>query len=250
MDYSLILPTFIAGILTFLAPCTFPLVPGYLAFISGSSLTDLTDKKKAKAARRKIVLNGLLYVIGFSAVFIFFGSLVGLVGGALVQYRDIMTRIAGVFVVLFGIFMLDVIKLPFLYKERTFKTKFGKFGSPLNSFLLGVAFAFGWTPCVGPVLASVLFLASTSGTVFQGTLLLAVFSAGLAIPFLLIAIGVSRAKGIVDKISRFLPVITKVGGVFLILLGLLLFFNRLGILISWGYSIFSFLNYEAILNYL
>lgn len=251
MDISLIISAFIAGILTFLAPCTLPLVPGYLGFISGTSLEDLKDPEKSKKARWKIFLNGLFFMIGFSAVFIFFGTLAGFLGQALVPYRLWLARIGGIFVIIFGLFMLNILKIPFLMGEKQFKTPpiFAR-GKPVNSMILGSAFAFGWTPCVGPILGSILLLASTTTTALQGALMLSVFSLGLAIPFLLIAIGIGHASQYIGKISRYLNVISIIGGIFLIFLGVLLLTNKMILLISWGYWFFQFINYDRLLDYL
>lgn len=252
MDLSLIIPTFIAGILTFLAPCTLPLVPGYLGFISGSSLDDLNDPTKSKKARWNIFLNGLFFMVGFSAVFIIMGTLVGFIGATLLApYRIWLARIGGIFVIIFGLFMLNVVKIPFLMAEKQIQAPaLFKRGKPTNSFILGSAFAFGWTPCVGPILGSVLLLASTSTTALQGGLLLSVFSAGLAIPFLLIAIGIGSAPRYVQNISKYLNIISVVGGVFLIFLGVLLATDNVGVLISYGYKVLQFINYDALLDYL
>ncbi len=252
MDVSFIVPAFIAGVLTFLAPCTLPLVPGYLGFISGASLDDLKDPEKAKGARWKIFLNGLFFMIGFSAVFIIMGTLVGFVGARfLAPYRLWLGRIGGMFVIIFGLFMLHVLKIPFLMREKQLKTPaFFTRGKPTNSFILGSAFAFGWTPCVGPILGSILLLASTSTSALQGALLLTVFSAGLAVPFLLIAIGIGSASRYVHNISKYLNGISIIGGVFLITLGILLVSGNIGLLISSGYKIFQFINYDRLLDYL
>lgn len=241
MDVSLLIPAFIAGVLTFLAPCTLPLVPGYLAFISGSSQN-----------RWKILLNGLFFMAGFSAVFIIMGTLVGFIGATLlVPYRLWLGRIGGIFVILFGLFMLNVLKIPFLMREKKFKTPaLFERGKPINSFILGTAFAFGWTPCVGPILGSVLLLASTSTTALSGALMLAVFSAGLAVPFLLIAIGIGSASRYIKNISKYLNVVSVIGGIFLIFLGILLVSGNMGLLISYGYRIFRFINYDRLLDYL
>ncbi len=252
MGLPLIVPAFIAGILTFLAPCTLPIVPGYLAFISGTSLEDLKDPAKSKKVRWKIFLNGLFFVSGFSAVFILLGTLVGLVGATvLVPYRLWLGRIGGIFVIIFGLFMLNVLKIAFLAQEKQFKAPaIFKRGQPLNSFILGSAFAFGWTPCVGPILGSILFLASTSATALQGGLLLTVFSAGLAIPFLAIALGIGGASRYIDNISRYLNFVSIIGGVFLIFLGVLLLTGNIALLISWGYRLFQFIHYDRLLDYL
>lgn len=252
MDFSLIIPAFIAGVLTFLAPCTLPLVPGYLGFISGTSLDDLKDPEKSKKARWKIFLNGLFFMLGFSAVFIIMGTLIGFIGATLlVPYRLWLGRIGGIFVIIFGLFMLNVLKIPFLMREKQLKAPaIFKRGKPTNSFILGSAFAFGWTPCVGPILGSILLLASTSATALQGALMLTIFSAGLAAPFLLIAIGIGSASRYIQNISKYLNVVSVIGGIFLIFLGALLVSGRIGLLISYGYRIFQFINYDRLLDFL
>lgn len=254
MDLSLILPAFFAGILTFLAPCTLPLVPGYLGFISGASVEDLKDPAKAKHARRKIFMNGLLYVIGFTAVFVLMGTIFGIGGIALAKYRIILTRVAGVFVIIFGLYMIGILKLKFLNflnsdKHASF-TKHLKPGKPTSSLLFGGAFAFGWTPCVGPILGSVLLLASTTSTVGQGAFMLFVFSLGLAVPFLLIAAGVGTATKYLKKFTKYLSVISIIGGVFLIFIGILLVTNSFSAWFAFFYSTFDFINYDRLLDYL
>lgn len=248
------LPAFIAGILTFLAPCTLPLVPGYLGFISGASAEDLKDEKKKDQVRRLVFKNGLLYVVGFSLVFILMGTVFGGIGIGLAKYRMLLARIGGVLVIIFGLYMMHVLKLKafnFLNSEHRLnivsKLKPGK---PSSSFILGATFAFGWTPCVGPVLGAILTLALTSATVLQAGFLLAVFSAGLAIPFLVIAYAYGSATKYIKKITKHLNVISFVGGLFLVFIGILLVTDSIAIWNSYAYRIFDFINYEALLDYL
>ncbi|MBI3589036.1 MAG: sulfite exporter TauE/SafE family protein [Candidatus Liptonbacteria bacterium] len=251
MDFSLIVPAFIAGVLTFLAPCTLPLVPGYLGFISGVSTQDLQDPSKAKLARRKIFLNGVFYVLGFSSVFIILGSLFGLGGSALVKYRLWLSRIGGIFVIFFGLFMMGVLKLPLLNVEkRVGSIKALKPGNPISSLIFGAAFAFGWTPCVGPILGSILALAASSATVGQGAFLLAVFSLGLAVPFLIIAASIGSASSYLTKLNKYLNIISVIGGIFLVFLGILLLTNKLGVWISYFYRVLNFINYDRLLDHL
>lgn len=251
MDLSLVIPSFIAGLLTFLAPCTLPLVPGYLGFISGVSLEDLNDPTKTKKIRWKIFQNGLFFIVGFSAVFILLGTLAGLGGRALFPYRIWLARIGGIFVILFGLFMLNILKIPFLSKDVQIKTPtFFKRGSALNSLVLGSAFSLGWTPCVGPILGSILTLAAAGETVGQGTLLLSVFSLGLAIPFLVIALSIGSASAYLKRISKYLKLVSVIGGFFLIFLGILLLTNKMGVWISYVYNTFNFINYDRLLDYL
>lgn len=246
-----IFSAFIAGILTFLAPCTLPLVPAYLGFISGVSKEDLEDETKRDEVRRRIFLNGVFFILGFSIVFIVFGTLAGIIGQGLTPYRIWLTRIGGVFVIIFGLFMLGVFNIPFLQADKRLRApKWLKIGKPSSSFIIGSAFAFGWTPCVGPILGSILLLASTSGDALQGTLLLTVFSAGLAIPFLLVALGFSHATTYITKMSKYLKWVSFVGGIFLIILGMLLVTNNFNLLVQYGFQLFDFIEYDALLDYL
>lgn len=252
MDFSFIVSAFIAGLLTFLAPCTLPLVPGYLGFISGVSLGDLRDPVKSRGIRLKIFLNGLFFVFGFSAIFILMGTLVGFLGASLLApYRAWLSRIGGIFVIIFGLFILDIFKLPFFSRELKFNilSTLEK-RRPANSFILGSAFAFGWTPCIGPILGSILLLASTPGTVFQGAFLLTIFSLGLGIPFLVIAAGIGSASSYIERFSRFIGVVSILGGVFLVFLGVMLLTGHMSLLISWGYYLFRFIEYDKLLDYL
>jgi cytochrome c-type biogenesis protein len=220
MDLSLLIPAFIAGILTFLAPCTLPLVPGYLSFISGSSMADLQDPAKQKKAKIKIFFNGFFFILGFSAVFVILGTLAGVAGAAFAPYRLWLAAAGGVLVIVFGLFMMGALQLSFLTVERQFRVPpiFGR-GRPLNSLVLGSAFGFGWTPCVGPILGSVLLLASSSTTALQGAVMLSVFSIGLAIPFLLVAAGVGSAS---KHIARYFEIMMKYRVIILVIFGAIL----------------------------
>lgn len=250
-EITLIIPAFIAGLLTFIAPCTLPLVPGYLAFISGTSFRDLHGGAEVHAARRRVMRSALFYVLGFSAVFILLGALAGLGGSALIQYRLWLSRIGGVMVILFGLFLLGALKLPFLQVEKHFKLPASLHpGTPRASFLFGATFAFGWTPCVGPVLGSVLLLAGTSATLLQGVLLLTVFSAGLAVPFLLVAAGMNRASAFIARHTRALHILSAIGGLFLIFIGILLLTDSMARWVGFFYQQLNILQYEKILDYL
>lgn len=251
MDYHLIIPAFIAGVLTFLAPCTLPLVPGYLGFISGLSFEQL--KNPDRKSRIKIFYNGLFYVLGFSLVFILLGTAFGLGGAALLQYRFWLSRIGGVFVIFFGLYMLGASRLPvlnFLAFDRKFDTRALRPGNLLSSFIFGTAFAFGWTPCVGPILGTVLLLASTTSTMSQGTILLAIFSLGLAVPFLIIALAAGSASRYWGKLTKLMGFISILGGLFLVFLGFLLLFDKFGVWLSYAYQLFDFMNYDKLLDYL
>ena len=249
---SLIVPSFIAGLLTFLAPCTLPLVPAYLTFIGGSSVKDLGDKEKVGKARIKVFLNGVFFVLGFSFVFITLGLFAGTIGGFISSGRIWFSRIGGLAVIVFGLLMLEVINIPGLTVEKKLKInpnseKRGTYGF---SFFLGAVFGSGWTPCIGPILGSILIIAGSSATAVSGAVLLAVFSFGLAIPFLLIALGIGRAQKLIDKYANKLGFVTKLGGVLIIILGILLLTNKMHLLVSYGYKLLEFINYDRLTNYL
>ena len=252
----LIIPAFIAGLITFLAPCTLPLVPAYLGFISGASAKDLLHPEKSKHIRLRVIKNGLFYVFGFSAVFILLGVLFGIGGSALIHYRDVLSRVGGVFIIFFGLYLIGVfekIKPVARLLTREFHLPLIKHlhpGTPGSSLLFGATFAFGWTPCVGPILGSVLLLASTSATVVQGATLLTVFSLGLAVPFMLLAVGIAHASETIKKLSHILPYISTIGGIFLLILGMMLLTNTISLWLGWSYEAFKFIGYDRLLEYL
>jgi cytochrome c-type biogenesis protein len=189
-------------------------------------------------------------VIGFSLVFVVFGTLAGLLGATIGPYRIWLTRIAGIFVILFGLMMLNVFKFSLFKTETGLKTLGLERGKPRNSLILGAAFAFGWTPCVGPILGSVLLLTTSAASALNGAILLSIFSLGLAMPFLLIAAGVEKARERIAKFAKYLNIVSMIGGVLLVLLGILLFTDNMAFLIQWGYQFLDFLDYERIQDYL
>jgi cytochrome c-type biogenesis protein len=250
-EIGFIISAFIAGLLTFLAPCTLPLVPAYLSFISGVDPKELRNPDTASAAQRKILVNGIYFILGFSLVFIIFGTLAGFIGQQLVPYRLWLTRVSGALIILFGFFMLGVFRLPVFQTEKRIPIPpWLTLGKPSSSLIVGSAFAFGWTPCVGPILGSILLLASSSMTVFTGALLLAVFSLGLAVPFISLAAGYSRASAYISAYTNYLRAVSIVGGVFLIILGSLLITGNFSLTIQYGYQIFDFIEYDRLLDYL
>lgn len=243
LSFAFLISAFFAGIVTFLAPCTFPLVPGYLSFIAGSA--------KSKS---KIFLNGVLYVIGFSSVFILLGTLFGLGGSFVFQYKAILIKLGGIFVIVFGLFMLgSAFNIPlfrFFAADRRFHLghKLAP-GKPVSSLLFGASFALGWTPCVGPILGVILTLAASSATLGKGAFLLFVFSLGLAIPFLLTALAVGWASEHFAKIAKYLNWVSVVGGIFLVALGVMMVMGNYVFWIGLVYRFFALfgLNYEGVL---
>ena len=212
---------FIAGMLSFISPCILPLAPGYVAMISGVSVEQLQQRNQRM--HWIVLLNALLFVLGFSILFIALGASAGAIGRFLSSHREIMNRIAGAVIVFFGTVLLGWIRIPALYGEKRFQgtIKEGR----LRSFLLGLAFAFGWTPCAGPALVAMLMLASTQATVTRGTALLTVYSAGLAVPFLLVALGTSRFVSLYQRWRSRLVWVERFAGLMLIAVGVLVFFD-------------------------
>ncbi len=214
---------FLAGMLSFISPCVLPLAPGYVAMISGISVEELQRRKRS--IRWNVLLNALLFVLGFSILFVALGASAGAVGQFLSDHREIMNRIAGAVIVFFGVVLLGWVRIPALYGEKRFRgiVRQGK----LRSFLLGLAFAFGWTPCVGPALVAMLMLASTQQTVARGTALLSVYSAGLAVPFLLVALGTSQFLSLYQRWRSRLVWVERFAGAMLIAVGVLVFVDQL-----------------------
>lgn len=227
LEPSFIISVFVAGFFTFLAPCTFPLVPGYLGFLSGASNHLSKNPTELKQYRWRMVLLGALYVLGFSLVFILIGTGFGFLGSFLRINRGIVLRFAGVLIILLGLMVTGVFKLPFLNFEKHFRLpqslrKPGK----LSAFLFGAAFSLGWSPCIGPILGSVLTLSTVSASAGSGALLLAVFSAGLGIPFLLVAYFAGFFFTRMPKIEKWLNAISVIGGILLIFFGILFVTNQ------------------------
>ena len=229
----------------FLAPCTFPIVPGYLAFIAG------VPAGKVGSSRRRIFVNALAFVVGFSVIFILLGSFAASLGGLLGPWRDTLGRAAGAIIILFGLTMLGAFNIPLLSGERRIRVpRWLSLGHPHSSFLIGALFALGWSPCIGPILGTILFLASAKATALAGAVLLGVFSLGLAIPFLLCAWAISSAQGVIERAGALTKALSIFGGLILIALGALMLTNTTGLLIVWGFSIFNGLGYDALLKYL
>jgi cytochrome c-type biogenesis protein len=224
--------SFIAGLVSFVSPCVLPIVPSYISFITGLSFDDLTGKSTALTRRevsKTTVWHSLIFIMGFSALFIGFGASASFVGQFLLTYQEVIRKVGGILIVLFGLFIAGWLKLPFLNRE--FRLPVGQRKSTvLGTFLIGVGFAAGWTPCVGPILGSILFYAGTQGTVSKGVELLSAYSLGLAIPFLVSALMFNTFIGSFKQVSRWIPAITKLSGAFLVLMGVLIFSNAFSVL--------------------
>jgi len=218
---------FLAGILSFLSPCVLPLVPGYVSLISGASVDTLqtADRK----LMRSVMINSFLFIAGFSVVFILLGAVATSVGQITRQYHSLLARVAGIIIVIFGLHLTGIFKINALYSDKRMHSVKGS-STPLGSFVIGFAFAFGWTPCIGPILATILVLAGSQDTVYKGILLLSVYSLGLAVPFLLTSLGVQRFMAFYTRFRRHLHTVEVVSGVLLIVFGVLIFSGRFTVL--------------------
>jgi cytochrome c-type biogenesis protein len=218
-----------AGILSFLSPCVLPLLPSYLSFISGISLGELIGEGRDPKVRKITVIHSLMFILGFSLVFVLLGASASLAGKVLIKYQAWIARIGGAFITLLGIQFTGLINLNFLQKERKFHLK-GKPVGYLGSSLVGIAFAAGWTPCIGPILAAILFYASLTNSMWSGIALLGVYSVGFALPFFLVSLGLEAFLERYRKLKRHLRLISVISGIFLIVVGILLLTNHFLIL--------------------
>ncbi len=222
-----IIIAFIAGLVSFISPCILPLIPGYLSYLSGVSIAESDDSKKAI-----IFLNTLAFVIGFSLVFSILGVLLnGALAGAAYDIKIWLGRIGGIIIILFGLVLLKIIRIPFLERQHRIGVKRFR-ASYLSSFLFGLAFAAGWTPCIGAVLASILALAAVSAQ--NAFYLLLAYSLGLSLPFLITGLFVSQMQTLIEKHEKTLAKVNMAFGAILVLLGILVFTNSLGAISSFS----------------
>jgi cytochrome c-type biogenesis protein len=230
-DLSLYI-AFAAGLLSFLSPCVLPLVPSYVVFITGLSFDELTHEHSRQKLRRIILIHSSLFILGFSVLFTALGASASLLGQFLSEYRDLIRILGGILIILFGLFISGVFSLSFLQQEKKFHLQHKPLGY-IGTFFVGVTFAAGWTPCVGPILSSILLYASTAENMYSGILLLLAYSLGLGIPFFICSLALNSFLTAFQKARRYIGIFTKIGGVLLILVGILLLTNSFVILNDW-----------------
>jgi cytochrome c-type biogenesis protein len=217
-----LLVAFAAGLLSFLSPCVLPLIPSYVTFITGMSLDELTAAEAERVkVRRAVLVHGSLFVLGFTLVFVILGASATFLGSLFFYASRWMERVGGVLLILFGLYLLGVLRLPGADREWRIHLRDKPLGY-MGTVLVGVTFGAGWTPCIGPVLGGILMLAGTSGSVQSGIWLLLVYSAGLAIPFLLAALLLQRFLGSVRRMGPWLPWVSRISGILLLLVGVLM----------------------------
>jgi len=222
-----------AGLISFLSPCVLPLIPGYISYISGSSLNDLIEKKKIN------LIPIILFTLGFSLVFIIFGAASTFLGQVLLQNSYELRIFAGLLIILFSLHIIGIINLKFLNYEKRIQTNSNK--NLYSPILIGMAFAFGWTPCIGPILGSILVLASTEESINQGIFLLISYSLGLALPFILSGYLIQKFLIFSKNFKKNIGLVSKIGGIILLITGILILTNQLQALGFYLLNIFPFL---------
>ena len=209
-----------AGFISFLSPCVLPLIPGYISYISGESLGDIVEKQK------KVILKTVLFSLGFSLVFISFGATASFIGNILLENSNTLRIIAGIVIIIFSLQLIGILNLNFLNQEKRFQTK-NYSNNLFFPILVGAAFGFGWTPCIGPVLGSILTLAAVESSIGKGILLLSFYSLGLAIPFILSGYGISKFLAFSKNFRKNIKIVSVTGGVILLITGILILTNKL-----------------------
>jgi cytochrome c-type biogenesis protein len=221
---------FLGGVLSFLSPCVLPLIPSYVSYITGISFEDFKVGEKANI-RKVTILNSSAFILGFSTVFILLGISSSYVGSFLAYYYDQIRVVGGIIIILFGLYIMGVLKLNFLSSEKRIHMK-SKPRGIIGSYIVGLTFGAGWTPCIGPILGSILLVAGTSGSVMYGFKLLLVYSAGLAVPFLATSLAMSTFISHFSAIQKYMKLIMIISGLLLILFGVMLLTDRLYLLLG------------------
>jgi len=219
----------LAGVLSFLSPCVLPIVPPYLAYMGGVSVSDMDEER---SARRRVLTAAFFFVLGLSTVFLFLGMAFSTIGRFFLQYQQWFIYAAGVVVMIFGAHFLGIFRIGFLQQEARLDAG-DKGGTSFGAYVLGLAFAFGWTPCMGPILGAILSLAASGGDVAKGTTLLAFYALGLGLPFILVAAFFPRLKGVMNWMKRHMNRIEKVSGLLLCIVGFLMLTGQFTALSWW-----------------
>jgi len=225
-----VIAAFGAGVVSFLSPCVFPLVPGYLSYIAG---TTAREAQREGAARWRVTAHALFFVLGFALIFALLGAAASSVGAVLSGHKLLLERVAGVMLILFGLFLARLVPLPVLFQERRAHVA-GREPALLRSALVGVAFGAGWSPCIGPILGSILALAAAGTTLAQGVLLLLIYALGLGVPFILVGLVIDRAGPLVRRINRYTGPISILGGAIMVVTGVLILSGRLAQLANYA----------------
>lgn len=216
---------FSAGLLSFLSPCVLPLVPAYVSYITGTTIGEKSNKK----SNLYVLYKSIGFVIGFSLIFIIMGASITSLGKLFIKNQEIFRKVSGALIFIFGLHTTGIFKIKLFYREKRFLT-FSKTNGTFGSFLMGMAFAAGWTPCVGPILSSILVYATSMETISKGIFLLVFYSLGLAVPFILTALAIDSLSAKIRNLGKYLKIISVISGVLMIVMGILIFTNKIGIL--------------------
>ena len=225
LEKTSFLLAFSAGLLSFLSPCVLPLVPAYVSYLTGSAISEIKSGKE----KLNLLYKSIGFVIGFTIIFIIMGASISVLGKIFSENQSIFRKIGGILIIIFGLHTTGVLKIKMLYFEKRL-LPFGDANKNFGSVFIGMAFATGWTPCIGPILSSILIYAGSMDTVGKGILLLVIYSLGLAVPFLLTALAIGNFSRYFKKFSKFLPAVSVLSGVLMIIMGTLVFTNKLSIL--------------------
>jgi cytochrome c-type biogenesis protein len=222
-----VLAAFTAGVISFISPCVLPLIPGYLSFISGVSVEEMKSGDKRSEALRKVSVNTIFFVLGFSVVFVALGASATFIGEFLLSKLSLFNKIAGVIIVILGLHIMGIFRISFLNYEKRFHATSKPLG-PLGAFVVGLAFAFGWTPCIGPILGGILLLASNQDTMGKGIVLLSSYSLGLGIPFFITAVSFNTFLGVFGWVKKHFRTVEIISGLLLVVIGVLMFIGSFG----------------------
>ena len=228
-DVSLV-AAFGAGFLSFISPCVLPLIPGYISYVSGMSLEDM--RTADAGARRRLIVSTLLFILGFSLIFMAMGASASAIGGFLLQNLRVVQKIAGAILIVLGLHLAGVFRIGFLNRDTRIQTS-RRPASTAGALLVGMAFGFGWTPCIGPILGGILTIAGSKSSVWEGVLLLAVYSAGLGVPFFLTSLAIDKFFAASARVRKYYRIIEMAAGALVIMLGILLFTGRFTLIIKW-----------------
>jgi cytochrome c-type biogenesis protein len=229
---------FIAGLLSFLSPCVLPLIPSFITYITGISFAELQADHPTHEVRRRTIIHSLLFIAGFTCIFVVLGASASFIGSFLQSHMYAIRKVGGILIILFGIHLSGLVPIDFLLGDKRFVVKNRPAGY-IGSFLIGVAFAAGWTPCIGPILASILMVAATEDTIWQGIALLFTYSLGLGIPFFLSALAMHQFLVIFNRFKKYIRMFEITTGIFLIIVGIIVFTNSLAILQGWAERVFG-----------
>ncbi|WP_048648202.1 cytochrome c biogenesis CcdA family protein [Nitratireductor soli] len=222
----------LAGLLSFVSPCVLPIVPPYLAWLAGLSFEELNAEEMEAGRKRRIIMAAIAFVLGFTTVFVALGATASVIGRTIAQYFDVLSVIAGVIIIIMGLHFLGVFRIALLYREARVQVS-KKPAGLIGSYVMGLAFAFGWTPCVGPVLAAILFVAGSEGSALRGASLLAVYSLGIGIPFILAAVFASRFLGWAARFRKHMHRIEMAMGGLLVITGILFITGQMSAISYW-----------------